>query len=410
MHTQASRPRLRRVKTQPSRAVALSLKSPPSGIAASLRSVLAMVFPAPPFEAVALNLSLQGKMLIDRLATGLHWPLERAPSESDWCRIAGELRDACRYHATSSWSARPEIYHGTPPPLVPKRRRTVWSAGIKCTRMTFDSGYAPPADEPGAGRWQAYGNNRLAHAWLLRHPGPPRPWLICVHGYGCGTRSLDFAAFRVAWLYRKLGLNVALPVLPLHGPRAHGWRSGQGFFGGDILDTLHAEAQAVWDVRRLLSWIRAQGAPAVGLYGLSLGGYSAALVAALESDLSCVIAGIPATDFIRLARMHNAPSLLRLAEKCGLDWEAIARLYAVISPLRLRPLIAPERRFIFAGRGDCIVPPDQVTDLWEHWERPQINWYEGSHLSFYWESSVTQFVEAALGSTLLTDARDGERS
>jgi pimeloyl-ACP methyl ester carboxylesterase len=245
-----------------------------------------------------------------------------------------------------------------------------------------------------------YKNNRTAHAWVLRHRGAPRPWLVCLHGYGCGTRSLDFAAFRVAWLYRTLGLNVALPVLPLHGPRAHGWRSGQGFFGGDVLDTLHAEAQAVWDVRRLLSWIRRQGSPPIGIYGLSLGGYGAAVIAALERELSCIIAGIPASDFVRLAQMHNAPSLLRLAQECGLDWEEIGSLYKVISPLKLTPLVPRERRFIFGGRGDCIVPPDHVQDLWEHWDRPAINWYDGSHFSFYWEPAVTQFIETAVRATL----------
>jgi hypothetical protein len=34
------------------------------------------------------------------------------------------------------------------------------------------------------------------------------------------------------------------------------------------------------------------------VYGLSLGGYNAALLAAVESELAGVIAGIPAADFV----------------------------------------------------------------------------------------------------------------
>jgi esterase/lipase len=38
----------------------------------------------------------------------------------------------------------------------------------------------------------------------------------------------------------------------------------------------------MWDIRRILHWIRAQGAPSVGVHGVSLGGYQTALLAALE--------------------------------------------------------------------------------------------------------------------------------
>lgn len=403
--TSARRSRSRLIQPpRAARSLALTLPGEESGATSSLRSALSAVFSRPPLGFASLNLSLHGKMMLDRIVSGLRWPVETVPSEVEWMRIVGELADALRQHSISDWKDKPEAYHRAAPPLEPLARRTVSWRGINCERLSFDSGYEPPSDEPGSERWLGYENNRTAHAWVLRHRGRPRPWLVCVHGYGGGTQAMDFTAFRVDWLYRTLGLNVALPVLPLHGARAHRWYSGQGFFGGDVLNTLHAEAQAVWDVRRLLSWIRKQGAPPVGLYGLSLGGYSASVVAALESDLSCVIAGIPATDFTRLGLMHNSTSYLRLAETCGLDWEKIRSLYTVISPLDLKPLVPKERRFIFAGRGDCIVPAEHVHDLWEHWEHPEINWYDGSHLSFLWESSVTPFVHSALEATLLNGA------
>jgi len=40
--------------------------------------------------------------------------------------------------------------------------------------------------------------------------------------------------------------------------------------------------------------------------------------------------------------------------------------------------------------------------LWEHWEQPEICWYEGSHLSFPLESKVTDFVTDALAARLGT--------
>ena len=88
---------------------------------------------------------------------------------------------------------------------------------------------------------------------------PTRPWLVCIHGYQMGRPLIDLSAFRPEWLARQHGLNLLLPVLPLHGPRTRGRRSGDGYLAGDILDTIHAQAQAMWDMRRLLSLAARRG-------------------------------------------------------------------------------------------------------------------------------------------------------
>ncbi|PRC54846.1 hypothetical protein C6A85_46685, partial [Mycobacterium sp. ITM-2017-0098] len=84
-----------------------------------------------------------------------------------------------------------------------------------------------------------------------------------------------------------------------HGPRSKGLPKGAVFPGENVLDDVHATAQAVWDVRSLIDWIRRQqpGA-AVGVYGLSLGGYVAALVASLEDELTCAVLGVPVADLV----------------------------------------------------------------------------------------------------------------
>jgi len=43
-----------------------------------------------------------------------------------------------------------------------------------------------------------------------------------------------------------------------------------------------------------------------------------------------------------------------------------------------------------------MVPRRQVRALWEHWGRPQLAWYNGSHLSFSREREVEQLVSEAL--------------
>src|SRR3546814_21043756 len=68
---------------------------------------------------------------------------------------------------------------------------------------------------------------------------------------------MDLNLFSPRWLHQKLGLNIIQPVLPLHGPRSTGWRSGDHYLDGDMTDLVYAESQALWDLRRTLAWLRA---------------------------------------------------------------------------------------------------------------------------------------------------------
>jgi hypothetical protein len=214
-----------------------------------------------------------------------------------------------------------------------------------------------------------------------------------------GHPAVDFTGFQARWLHRELGLNVAIPVLPFHGPRRTGRRGGDGFLSGDFLDTVHAKAQAVWDLRRLVSWLRREGAPCVGLYGVSLGSYTAALVAALEADLDCVIAGIPASDFLGIARWNAPAGFVRAAGLLGFRWAEIEELLRVVSPLAIPSRVPRQRLFLYAGLWDRLAPPEQARRLWNHWGRPRLAWYEGSHVSFLVERDVTKLVLSALRST-----------
>ncbi|MEB2345384.1 MAG: alpha/beta hydrolase [Deltaproteobacteria bacterium] len=313
-------------------------------------------------------------------------------------RVAAEVRAALALFAERGWVADPASYHREPPALEKPALERSRARGVAFEHLSFDSGYEPHPDEPGRERWLSYAPCRTAHAWVLRHGGDGggRPWLVCIHGYQMGTPLVDFGAFRPAWLHDRLGLNLVMPVLPVHGPRRIRRMSGDGFLSGELLDTVHALAQTAWDVRRIVSWVRAQGAAAVGVYGLSLGGYSTALVSSLEPGFACGIAGIPATDFARLSWKHGPADSLRRAEEAGIGLGETTDLKKVVSPLVLQPKLARERRFVFGGSADQLVPPDHVRDLWRHWERPAIHWYPGAHCTFGLHAPVRRFVEDAL--------------
>ena len=358
---------------------------------------------APEYEQVPaprLGARLAAFAALDEALLGTMSLRSRPPARSERHLSAEEVRCAQALFGERGWLDKPVRYHPSPPPLESPALETKRSRALVYEHMSFASEYEPPEDVAGRERWLGYSRNRTAHAWVLRHSDGPRPWLMCIHGYGMGIAGLDLRAFEPGLLHRELGLNLVLPVLPLHGPRRIARTSGAGFLGGYELDSVHAEAQAMWDLRRILGWVRAQGAPAVGVYGLSLGGYTAALLAGLETDLACAIPGIPATDFGRLARRFATPLRLREAEAIGLGWEDVEAVLRVVSPLALEPRVPHERRFIFGGTADRLVPPDQVRDLWLHWDRPRIVWYQGSHLSVGREPTVRAFLREALVKTV----------
>ncbi|POX88996.1 hypothetical protein C3469_12610 [Mycobacterium kansasii] len=322
-------------------------------------------------------------------------------------RIRDEVAAGVEFYGNRGWLAWPRGFFGDPPPLpdvtvrkVKDRRRTFY-------RLHFDSGYAPHAGEPGAGRWRGYTANNREYALLLRHP-EPRPWLVCVHGTEMGRAPLDLALFRSWKLHDELGLNIVMPVLPMHGPRARGLPKGAVFPGEDVLDNVHATAQGVWDIRRLLSWIRLQEPESlIGLNGLSLGGYIASLVASLEEGLTCAILGVPVADLVELLGRHSGlhrddprRDTVKMAEPIG----------RMISPLSLTPLVPMAGRFIYAGVADQLVHPrEQVTRLWEHWGKPEIVWYPGGHTGFFRSRPVQRFVEEALQQSGLLDRPTAQR-
>jgi dienelactone hydrolase len=318
-------------------------------------------------------------------------------------RIAREVRDAAELFDARGWLEKPADYHSTPPPLTEPEARTKRVRRIPYEHLVFESGYEPHPDEPGRERWLGYAANRTAHAWVVRHAGEPRPWIVCLHGFQMGWPGIDLLAFAPEYFHKHLGLNLAVPVLPLHGPRHEGKRSGDGFLAGDPLDSIHAEAQSMWDVRRLLSWIRAQGAPGVGVMGLSLGGYQTSLLACLDDELACAIPGIPLTDIARAVWRHGPSLHLTHAEHHGVVHDEFAEILRVVSPLVLEPKVPHEHRAIFGGIGDQLVPPDQVRDLWEHWDRPRIEWYQGAHLTFRAHRGVRRLIPETLAGAGLLD-------
>jgi pimeloyl-ACP methyl ester carboxylesterase len=327
----------------------------------------------------------------------------RAPTSDEG--IASTLEEAAElvaYLDRNGLLAAPEKFHRTPTPAVMESRmRRV--GRTRFGHATYPSPYSPDADVPGATRFARDTDNHVVHAWMLRQT-VRAPWVVCLHGAGMGDPLADMFAFRAAHLH-SCGFNVAIPVLPHHGPRGAG-RFEVAFPTDDPAVNLHAAAQAIADVRALLSHITLCEEPAM-LYGISLGAYIAAAVAALEPTLAGVIVGVPVVDISDLMRTH-APSRFLHHPRFD-DFCTIAQqLETITSALGLpAPAQHLRTRSIWAGRADRLVRPRQVRRLIAHWGDPEVCWYAGGHMGFLAARSVQRHISHALVDAGVGEDRDG---
>ncbi|WP_353585446.1 hypothetical protein [Mycobacterium sp. UM_Kg1] len=318
-------------------------------------------------------------------------------------RINSEVSAAIDFYGARGLRDAPEKFFVAPPQLTEVTVLARDGRRRSHDRIRWESGYVPLVGEPGRERWRSYTANDRAYALVLRHR-EPRPWLVGIHGAEMGHAGLDLWLFRARHLHEKFGLNIVLPVLPMHGPRGRGLPRGAAFPGEDVMDNVHAGAQGVWDVRRLLSWIRAQEPDSrIGLNSISMGGYIAALVASLEDDLTCAILGVPVADMVQLLGRHSGLSRTDPRWQTVMLAEPLGRM---TSPLSLQPRVPMRGRFIYAGIADQVVHPrEQVVRLWEHWGKPEIVWYRGGHTGFFEARPVQRFVETAIVQSGLLDER-----
>ena len=346
--------------------------------------------PVPP-----TSFSMLAGVATDELAKAIFTVARRAPTSEELTRFALEADVAAARFGHEGWLDDPRRYHHDPPlppALVEPARFDV--ARAECLR--FQSAWRPHADEPGGDRWQGFRPNDVVRAFVLRHDDGPRPWLICVHATEMGRPEVDRRLFRAEYLHRHFGLNVVMPVLPLHGARRPARGSGAFFPTLDILDNVHGLAQAASDVRSVIAWVRAQEPRGIGLVGISLGGYVVSLVAGLEDPLDCVIAGLPVVDFPHVFK-RNAPPEVRSNPRYAALVERSRTVHRVVSPLAFDPATPVDRRFIFAGQADRLVDPVRhAAVLWEHWGRPDIHWFAGGHVGHLVGRGINRFVDQAL--------------
>lgn len=213
-----------------------------------------------------------------------------------------------------------------------------------------------------------YPQNRLAQARWFRHHRPA-PALVCLHGWGEGHFGLGALTWRARSFYR-LGLDVVLAVLPLHSRRGPGGLRPPPFPTADPIRSNEGFAQAVSDLRALILALRGRGAPAVAVGGMSLGGFTTALLATVEPGLDAVLPIIPFASLPEILWEHGARTeARRRADRAGVTFERFANAFTATTPLRRPPRVPGDRVLIAAGERDRVTPLAHALRLRDHFAR-----------------------------------------
>lgn len=296
------------------------------------------------------------------------------PSDVSGAKLASVLRQG----SLMSGRSDAELFH-QPRPLpeleVLEARRPKGVDGGIFEQLQWQSLYQPDVAS-------AASNNDKVVAWYWRHGDKPRPTIVLVHGFLAPWWEINEFYLGLRFLY-DLGCDVVLKTLPHHGPRARSANrvSGMGYFSRGVDSLNHAVVQSTYDIRTLVDVLQRSGVDKIGLSGVSLGGYTTALMAGLDNRFDFVMPLVPLIS-IPDAIMEWKP-LDRIVKtfmrRYDVDMRDLRNTMAFHSPLSRPALLPPDRLLIIAGMGDCLASPRHSEALQQHWGNCDLHWYAGAH-------------------------------
>jgi dienelactone hydrolase len=242
-------------------------------------------------------------------------------------------------------------------------------------------------------RFTAMRENHQAFARLYLGQGSGRSAAILVHGYRGGQLAIEERVWPVRWLLDH-GVDVALFILPFHGPRAAAGAAPR-FPSSDPRFTNEGFRQAIADLRSLVRFFKqTRGARHVGAMGMSLGGFTVSLLATVEPELDFVVPIIPLCSFADVA--HAAGRLVGSADEQQLQRVLLDRAHHVVSPLARPSKVDPEAALVIAGEADRITPIAHARRIASHLGADLVA-FHGGHLLQFGRSEGFRAVGRMLG-------------
>jgi pimeloyl-ACP methyl ester carboxylesterase len=248
------------------------------------------------------------------------------------------------------------------------------SAEVEAAKVQFSGDVRFRFDSPKPG---PFAENNTVHGRLYRCAGrwQDRPTALLLHGWNdASNHYLRFPL--MAAQFNRAGFNAATLEAPFHfrrRPRQLGTWSN--FLCPDILRTIEAARQSIAETRAFAEWLHEQGCPAVGLVGVSLGGWLAGLTVCHDARFACAVLLVPVARLDRLLEEAAFCDGIRLA------WKGQRVVTGKLNLTENRPVVSPRNILLIEAIHDLFVPVETMEELWQAWHQPDIWRLRHGHIS-----------------------------
>lgn len=258
--------------------------------------------------------------------------------------------------------------------------------GFRLQKVSFPSPYTSPVEV----------NNTIHCEYYLTDRGKA-PGVIVLH-----ILDGSFTVARV--LCHRLasgGVNALLMKMPYYGPRSP---SDRKYLEGELRKNpklfVDAVTQAAMDVRRSAAWL--SGRPEVdpervGVCGVSLGGFAAALAGGVDGNfprVAIVLAGGDLPKMIIGATSREVGPIWREFQRQKWTPQQVREILRPIDPLTYAKRLKGSKPIMLNATRDTIVPPACAKALREA-SGAEITWYRANHYSmgFYLVAAGEKLLE-----------------
>jgi dienelactone hydrolase len=246
-----------------------------------------------------------------------------------------------------------------------------------------------------------YESNNTVHCEYYCPTTPGKhPACIVLHILG-GDFPLA-RTFATALAHR--GVASLFVIMPYYGPRRPP-DANVRMISGDPQKTVDGMTQAVKDIRFGAAWLAAQpevDQNQIGVFGISLGGITAALAGAAEPrfhKICPVLAGGSIASVIWDSTEPHAIDARKRWLAGGGTRDSLVELLKTVDPACYGDCVHGRKILMLNASHDEVIPKKCTEALWQAFGRPQIYWYNAGHYSAMWHivdaiGRVTEFFQS----------------